>query len=311
MTRRPAALALLVLAAACGNDELEEGDFPPGKVVVPDGTGSSSSSGGSSGKAPEPEPEPSRFVVVDESVEAAGLTQEYRVVAPRNRTSPKLPIVLVYHGDSETAAQLQESWRVEEASGDSALVVYPNRPGGWDVPNQSSQNPYLAGFDAIVAKVAESNGGNATDVTALGWSNGGFMTQIIACWRPGKLRAVGAMAGSYPYDATSTGSSWPNSYPRCEGQGPVPALIMHGDSDDVGNGELSAQYWTYVNACSASPAGCTVDDSLRSPGLREPCVKFDAAPASAPVHFCKLPSFGHTIWDQAAAAMWEFSRALP
>lgn len=311
MTRRSLALSVLLLGGvACGNDELEPGDFPPGRVVLEGdaGNGSSSGGGGSSGT---PEPEPTRYVITDESVEAAGLTQEYRVVVPRNRTSAKLPIVLAYHGDGGTGAQLQEFWKIEEAAGDSAIVVYPNRPGGWNVTDQSANNPYLAGFDAIVAKVVEYNGGDATDVSALGWSNGGFMTQIVACWRPGKLHAVGAMAGSYPYDSTSTGSAWPNSFPRCEGQGPVPALIMHGDSDGVGNGELSAKYWAYVNKCSAAPAGCNSDDTLRSPGLRPPCVKLDDAPASAPVHLCVIPNFGHEIWEHSAAAMWEFTRALP
>lgn len=293
---------------ACSNE--------PGSKSVPNAPGShddasspgpSSSSGGGSSSGGEPSP----WLVTTERVQAAGMTHEYVLVLPRAPATGKLPIVLAYHGDAGTGDELRTGWKVEAASGNAAILVYPNHPGGWTVTDQSAQNPFLAGFDAIVAQVVAQHGGDANDVTALGWSNGGFFTQILGCWRPGKLRAIGAMAGSYPYDSNSTGGKWPNDFPRCAGQGPVPALIMHGDSDGVGNGELSAVYWTYVNKCSASPAGCNADSARRSSGLRAPCVKLDDAPASSPVHFCSIPSFGHGIWDQSAAAMWEFSRAIP
>lgn len=309
MNRRLVVTAALLGLLACKNDPVRESQVPGAPSTSSGGSsgasGTSDAGGSSSGEAPSP------WLVSTESVQAAGMTHEYVLVVPRTRAAATLPIVLVYHGDAGTADELRRGWSVEAASGDGAIVVYPNHPGGWIVTDQSSQNPFLAGFDAIVAKVAAEHAGNAADVTALGWSNGGFFTQILACWRPGKLRALGAMAGSYPYDSTSTGGKWPNDFPKCAGQGAVAALIMHGDSDGVGNGELSATYWTYVNKCSPAPEGCNADSSRRSAGLRAPCVKFDDSPAATPVQFCSIPSFGHGIWDQSAAAMWEFSRAVP
>ena len=316
-----AATCLAALGPGCGDeasDPLQDGGISgsssgkPGTSSGEPGTGSSSSgsSGTSSGDLPDAEPD-SPYTVTTESVQAAGITHEYVLVIPKERATATLPIVLAYHGDVGTGDQLRTGWHVEAASGNAAIVVYPNQPGGWEVTNQSSGNPFLAGFDAIVAKVAAEHAGDAADVSAVGWSNGGFFTQILGCWRGAKLRAIGAMAGSYPYDSTSTGGQFPNTFPKCEGEVPVAAIIMHGANDGVGNGALSAVYWTYVNKCSAAPDGCSANTEARSPGFREPCVRFDDAPAASPVHLCELPGFGHSIWDQSAAAMWEFSRAVP
>lgn len=245
-----------------------------------------------------------------ESVQAGGRAHDYVVMVPREPTAAKLPIVFVYHGDGGSSDSLQRSWQVERAAGQSAVVVYPNSPGGWNVPEQSQANVFIAGFDAIRAKVAQEHGGDEGDVSALGWSNGGFFTQILGCWRGASLHTIGAMAGSYPYDKQSTGGEWPNEFPKCEGQTPVPALIMHGANDGVGNGKLSAVYWTYVNRCSANPDGCAVTDNT-TPTARPPCVRFNDAPATDPVELCEIPGMGHQIWDQSAAAMWDFIQAAP
>lgn len=303
-------LAGVAVAAACSDDALPEGGVPP----TEDGSGSSSSSGGSSSSSGSPRVDaeaPSPFVISNETVQAGGNTHDFVLVVPRTPSKAKLPIIFAYHGDGGSGSDLSRSWPIHEVAGSDAIVVYPDKPESWSVFDQSPQNPNLAGFDAMLDVVVNQHGGDRADVTATGWSAGGFFSQIIACWRGAQLRSVSAMAGSYPYDSASTGGAWANTFPKCEGMVPVAALIMHGDSDGVGNGELSAQYWTYVNKCSPAPDGCNPDYARRTPTARPPCVSLDDAPATAPVTFCNLPGFGHGIWNESAAALWEFSRAVP
>ena len=51
-----------------------------------------------------------------------GLEQRFLVVEPRRASSAKLPIVVMYHGDTGTAQGFQQQWQFERAAGQGALT---------------------------------------------------------------------------------------------------------------------------------------------------------------------------------------------
>lgn len=294
-----------LLACGGGDPPAAPSPTPPGVDAGADASGEDPPEAGAADAADDPN---YPFVVTNESVQAAGIEQEYVLVVPKEPAASPLPILFAYHGDGGSGDGLRRSWGLERTTGNNAILVYPSRAvrGGWQVENQSSNNPFLAGFDAIVARVAAEHDGDPAKVAATGFSNGAFLAHILGCWRGASLRAIGALGGGYPYNAQSTGGAWPNTYPKCEGQVPVAALVMHGENDPIGAGRVSAWYWTYVNRCSPNPDGCDFDPDNRAPTDHPECERFTDAPAEYPVEFCNIRNFGHQMWDDAAPRMWQF-----
>jgi len=116
----------------------------------------------------------------------------------------------------------------------------------------------LAAIDAIAARVPAAN---RSGVIALGFSNGAFMTQSLACNAPaGRIAGVMAYGGAGDTDASS-----------CKPPGPISVIIAHGMRDlEVPFGgspattpagaarvpatEATLAAWAGRNRCSGSPA---------------------------------------------------------
>ena len=195
------AFVMLAASAACGHDDtIPEGSVPPGGVIGDDDddaatgstSGGSTSSSSSSGAAPAP------WVVTDQSVQAAGMQHDYVLVVPRAPTQASLPIVVAYHGDVGNGRGLYEQWRVQETTGNDAIVDVPLAQAGKlervrPCPRRTRTWPASTPcIDAIVSQPTAAT--DARQVTATGWSAGGFFSQIIACWR-GAAAAFGQRDG--------------------------------------------------------------------------------------------------------------------
>jgi poly(3-hydroxybutyrate) depolymerase len=120
---------------------------------------------------------------------------------------------------------------------------------------------------------------------------------VLACHRPGFLRAIASNAGGAPYNQLET---WPNGFPKCPGQTPTPILAMHGESDHtvtLDSGRYSAEYWAYVNGCS--------DTEMETTAYPE-CNAYRNCSSKKQAVFCKIGPLDHWIWGQAQVVTWTF-----
>lgn len=325
--------SLMAVALACGgdggtatpgdDDEDAGGGGSSGITPVNDGGGSSSSGGRPDSGQPTGD-----YLLHNDAVTIDGTTHRFLVVEPRraDRTT-LLPIVVAYHGDGQSSSILQESWQLERATNKSALVIYPDGDaqggvawGGFDAINVSS--PYVAAFARIVNRATQVYRGDASKVMLTGLSSGGILAGVISCRysAPGALtlRATAIMSGSVQNQAAVDGV-WDNGYPKCEGQRPVPTLVVHGDADEIfpaDYGRTIGDYATYVNRMArAEPWGPQSTDGVNAatqaiPGLPEACKRYSESPDDAPVAVCMIPGMPHQLWDQSSTTLWQFASGL-
>ena len=77
--------------------------------------------------------------------------------------------------------------------------------------------------EAAIADIEKGHPIDRSRLFATGYSSGGFLVNVLACQRPGMLRAIASNAGGAPYNQRE---KWPNGYPRCPGQQPVAMLAV-------------------------------------------------------------------------------------
>jgi polyhydroxybutyrate depolymerase len=124
------------------------------------------------------------------------------------------PLILALHGARQSGYGLQSYTRfTDDAPG--YLVAYPNTPhddGFWDPDDV----PALLGLVDAIGRCEP-----VTEVSAVGFSNGGLMANALACRAAPRIRAVVLVAAGY------------EGLGRCVPSRPVSVLSIHGSSDQV------------------------------------------------------------------------------
>ncbi len=270
-----------------------------------------SDGGAGSGPAPDgavaPWPDPG-MKVTNEAIKVGGVTRTYVLVVPRTYDAKRrYPLVFAFHGSFGSGTQFRNFYRLERASGEDALVAYPNGAldnNEWDLESVSAKNADVALFDAVVADLDMRFSLDKARVFAAGWSNGGFFSNRLACSRSKAIKAISSLSGGAPYDAKGVLPRYKPDFVKCEAdQGGVASLSIHGvDDPEVGldSGEFSAVYWAFVNGCSGA----------RAPTTPRPCEAY-TCPAGKPVLFCPFPKIGHGIPPDAAELTWNFFKGIP
>lgn len=171
------------------------------------------------------------------------------------------PVVFMWHG---FGGRVEVSRKAVEASRlwtDSILVVPVGLPRsfdafggisrpGWQTRKGEFGDRDLRFFDAMLDKLDELQCIDRTRVYTTGFSNGGFLSNVLACHRSEAIAAAAPTSGGGPF---------------IEGCGdPVPVLVTHGSADRVvphKSAEKTFAHWTAHNQCTAnepaSPQGCT------------------------------------------------------
>lgn len=224
--------------------------------------------------------------VSNRTIVVGGTQRSYLLVVPRTvAAATPNPVIIGLHGGSDTAQNASRYMGL--TSEDPALFVYPQAPywpeaGGvaWNVDPQGVDFPY---FDALIAELGREHCVDTTRVFAAGKSNGGFMVNSLACFRPGVFRAIAPVAGGGPQTT------------RCpEG---VAAMIVHGSADRVvpiSSGRFSRDHWLARNGNTGAPP---------VPADPPPCVGYPGS--SRPVLWCEHGG-GHDWPTWAGAAIRGF-----
>ncbi|HVH42013.1 MAG TPA: prolyl oligopeptidase family serine peptidase [Labilithrix sp.] len=232
------------------------------------------------------------------SIDVAGTKRGYLLVEPIELDAAKShPLVLVFHGDGGDAHGFHRAWPFERATGHHAVLAYLDGIlARWDLET-TKDNRDVAFVEAVVDAIAKERPIDRARVFATGYSSGGFLANVVACQRPGLLRAIASNAGGAPYNQRE---KWPNGSPKCPGQEPVATLALHGERDftvTLDSGRYTAEYWAYVNGCRT--------DEMETTGYPE-CRLYRGCPTGKAVGFCSVPPLGHWVWDEAAEASWTF-----
>lgn len=173
-----------------------------------------------------------------------------------------LPVIMALHGGSDTAENANRYMGL--GNDRAALYVYPQAPYwpeaggvGWNVDPAGVDFPY---FDTLIADLGKKFCVDPTRIFAAGKSNGGFMVNALACFRPGMLRGIASVGGGGPQTSRCTAG--------------VAAMIVHGQADhtvSMRSGQWSRDYWLARNRnTGAAPVPTKIPPCVGYPGAAKP-----------------------------------------
>ncbi len=188
----------------------------------------------------------------------ADYTRFYRVHVPvRDELGPAAPLVLAFHGSSQTGDQLRALSDLDHAADASGfIVVYPEAAmGNWDVFGsvQGLGLDELAYVREVIDRVKRAYVIDEHKIIAVGLSNGGVMAQQLACTMADRIAGFVAVAASLSHYQAED----------CHPSQPISALFLLGTVDPffpaAGNSTLQSfdgtmQFWASANHC---PGGRT------------------------------------------------------
>ncbi|WP_338203598.1 PHB depolymerase family esterase [Candidatus Nephthysia bennettiae] len=241
-----------------------DGPFPsPGALVPTTGCGRS---------APlAPGPPAEQQVEVTPAFQQGQARRAYRLYIPRGYDpGSRLPLLLDLHGFGGSAAG------EEQASGYDALAdrmaflaVYPEglplgptQAAGW-----ASTRPMDLGIDelgyfaALLNQLQRQLCVDERRIYVTGFSNGGGMTAMLACYLSGRVAAVAPVSGNYYVESKGTG---------CHPARPVPLLEIHGTADAIvpydGIGRVESGGWPLLPIPQFLAGWAARDGCTRGPG---------------------------------------------
>ena len=192
-----------------------------------------------------------------DSIEVGKMERTYLVHLPPQYDGKKpSPLVLALHplnGNGRTMEWISEFDRVADQNG--AIVVYPDGyksswadgSGQFDADQDGIDD--VTFISALISQLTERLAADRTRVYVIGFSNGGFLGQRLACQLPAKLAAV-ATVGAVLAE---------NMYTQCNPQTPIPFIMINGTSDKSvpweGKARLSTvpatvSKWAVVTRCA-------------------------------------------------------------
>lgn len=205
--------------------------------------------------------------VIESGLTYDGMERRYLLYVPESYDPAQpAPLVLSLHGFASNPGQQMEfsNWNTT-ADAHGFLVAYPQGtdfPLRWNTDQNTDPDGMLrssaddVGFiSSLIDSLSERYCLDHTRVYATGLSNGGGMSNRLACELADRITAIGTVAGAY--NPLSGG---------CHPSRPVPVIAFHGTEDDVVpyNGTIFqgtafpsipnwAAGWAERNGCDLTP----------------------------------------------------------
>lgn len=221
-----------------------------------------------------------------------GATRHFKVHAPPgyDPTAPT-PVALVFHGYTEDGDQIETISEMSPAADAKGfLVVYADGLGtSWNA-GACCGSSAMSGVDdvgfvgALIDHVASQYCVDDKRVFSAGFSNGGMLSQRLACELADRIAAIGPVAG-------------PIAFSPCTPSRPVPVMEFHGTADPIvsynGGGLSSADSvpdtiaaWVARNGCSGTPVVSFQQGDAT-------CEAYGSCEQGADVVLCTLSGDGH------------------
>jgi polyhydroxybutyrate depolymerase len=199
---------------------------------------------------------------VDQTLLSGGIVRSYLLHIPRGYNDRiEQPLVLNFHGHGSSALQQQSRTGFSSlANNYDVIVAYPqgvvgpDHHTGWNTgPLRNPRTNDVLFVSNLLHHLQSTWCVNPYRIYATGFSNGGGMTNVLACKLAGRFAAFASVSGAYP---TVPGG--------CHPVRPVPFIELHGTGDTVVpyNGSFLKGYppvaswlreWAMRDGCASEP----------------------------------------------------------
>jgi len=202
------------------------------------------------------------------TVSSGGHLRTYIVYSPATRASSARPLVLVYHGALDTAANTQASTDFDQIAAARGVII-AFMQGYDDTWNEGAGHTpaEVAGIDdvaftaAALHQIESRYKVDRTRIAAAGFSNGALMVELLGCRLAADLTAIVPVEGQLPVSVS----------PGCKPARPISVFEVHGSADTaipygggpfagVGGGTTvlsapaSAARWAALDGCRSAAA---------------------------------------------------------
>jgi polyhydroxybutyrate depolymerase len=264
--------------------------------------------------------------VTRRQIRSGGAERSYLLYVPSTYDpATPTPLVLSIHGfASWPANQMEVSQWNELADEHGFIVAYPSGTGfpkRWNTRGPADQNSVddVAFLSELMDTLSLQFNVDPQRIYVNGLSNGGGMSNALACLQPGRIAAIGGVAGAYVEPTVG-----------CNPERPVPVIAFHGTADRIvpyDGGAAGSSGWVFPAvpewaAAWAERNGCdAVPEQLPDAG-EVSGVRYTGCTNDADVVFYTVEGGGHN-WPgggrlpqaivghmtediDASALMWEF-----
>jgi polyhydroxybutyrate depolymerase len=228
-----------------------------------------------------------------------GLTRNYTIYIPANYNAANAhPIVFNLHGYTSSGTA-QASLTKMNAIADTAgfIVAYPE--GTLD----NSLQPYwnsgygtgvddIGFIDALIDKIAIDYTVDLQRVYSTGLSNGGIMSNTLACALNDRIAAIAGVGGTMSIVQNAS----------CSPNNKIPVMHIHGTSDLVvsylGNGVLLGvdaliTHWRTHNGLTSTSSTTAFSNTTLLDGSTADLIRYETG-SNYPVHLIRVNNGGHS-----------------
>ncbi len=244
-------------------------------------------------------------LIVD-SLSYQNLDRIYRVFLPSGYTgATPLPVMFALHGaggDAEGMVAFTEMDLVADTA--HFIAVFPQGAtvllngftwaAGNGTPADSAGIDDVGFLTQLIDELASDYAVDTARVYAVGLSNGGFMTQRLACEASDKFAALGTLTAYLDNLQMLT----------CNPARPAPMFIMNGTADAIvpynGNGtffpptETVSQWWADLYGCNSTPELVNLPDLDPSENSTITQFTWDECDCGVEMRLYKVNGGGHT-----------------
>lgn len=247
-------------------------------------------------------------ITIVDSIISGGIYRSYRLYKPAiySGTSAR-PLIINMHGYTSNAND-QQLYTNFKPIADTAnfLMVYPNGTFSsgqryWNAGISSAGADDIGFIRNLIDSLKLQFNINSNRIYATGMSNGGYMSNTLACELSTRITAIASVTGSMFTSQYGTYGS------GCHPTRPVPYMEVHGTSDPTvpyaGNtGSLPidsvVKYWVRKNVCNITPTFSNVPNTNTSDGCTAEHYIYTGGKLGSTVELFKIIGGEHT-WPGA------------
>jgi polyhydroxybutyrate depolymerase len=251
-----------------------------------------------------PPPPPPRSVI-SLSIDSTARSYILRIPPAYDGTT-KLPLVILLHGATDSAAYAEEAYHfVEKSTAEHFLLVLPDALGeshawhGFSPNTPDAPNNDLLFLSTLLDTLPKTYAIDPHRLYVCGHSSGAMMAYRLAAERPDAIAAVGIVAGTVGDNAYDPPLTIPP--PRA----PMPLILFHGkldptlpydgQPDGIFSVAASVHFWCKPNHCPTAPT----ETAMILPTVRRDIY---ASPLHADIVLYTLLDGNH---------MWPGGKAMP
>ncbi|MBA3943996.1 MAG: hypothetical protein H0X37_05475 [Herpetosiphonaceae bacterium] len=246
--------------------------------------------------------------LTDYTIRVDGYQRTYHVHLPASYTGRKsLPLVVALHASRDNGPNMSGLTHFNDvADSNDVIATYPDALNGiWNTDGSAPQDDFNF-ISAMIQQMRSAFAINGHQIYAMGFSEGGEMTEELGCKLSSQFSAIASISGHMA--STNT----------CRLAHPMPLITFHGTADTVWSytgwaglrggqhltGAVDAENkWASLASCSGNPTTSKVPNKVLSDGTTEKLTVISKCKAGVQMQLYTITNGGHT-WPGGMALPW-------